>query len=186
MLGIDATFGDVSFDRDLNPPRVLLKIIPGAAAVALAVSAGLLVGCVGAWVLHMRPAAAPAVVNARPAPAPAAPAGEVAANPFGDIIIDPSFLAELRPASLAPDLSPLASLEAAPPAPSATIPPPENAPLPPKRAVPQIVDIAPLPPPRPPEFGPPATPAPDRHLAQPTGSAARPPAPADNRNFFQK
>jgi hypothetical protein len=157
MLGIDATFGDVSFDHGRNPGRVLHKIVPGAVALAL-------IGPLGAWVLHMRPAAAPESVHARSAAAPtAAPAGEVASKPFGDLIIDPSFLTELKSASPKGNLSPLASLEAVPPAPSSAmplpsleaVPPassaaiPENVPLPPKRDVPQIADIAPLPPPRP-------------------------------------
>jgi hypothetical protein len=197
MLGIDATYGDVSFDRGRNPRRVLLKIVPGAAALALAGSAGYVAGCVGAWILHSRPAAAPDIVNARPAAAPTAAPAAVASNPFGEIIVDPSFLSEIKPASRDGDLSPLASLEAAPPAPfpiprlekvppppSAAIPLPslEAVPLPPKRDVPEIADTAPLPPPRPPEFGLPA--APDRRLARQNVAPA--PTPADNRNFFQK
>src|SRR5260370_11349922 len=142
MLGIDATFGDVSFDDGRNPRRVLHPIVPGAVALALA-------GCVGVWVLHMRPAADPDSVLARSA-------AEVAPNPYGVIIIDPSFLSEMKPATATENLSRLASLKAAPPAPSApiplpsleaippapttAIPLPENLPLPPNLDVPPSAD----------------------------------------------
>jgi Protein of unknown function (DUF2778) len=183
MLGIDATFDDVSLDGGGDPRRVPLPIVPGAVALAL-------FGCVSAWILHLhvRPAAAPAIVNIRPATAPtAAPAAEVASNPYGEIIIDPSFLAELNPTSPAENLSPPPTVEAVPPAPSLGVPQSETVPLPPKREVPQIVDSAPLPPPRPSEFGSPAIPAaPDRRSEQKNGGVAGPAAAVDNRNFIQK
>ena len=194
MLGIDATFGDVLPDQGRDPRQALLRIVPGAAALALA-------GCVGMWLVHARQHASPELVVARPASAPvAAPAKEIVSKPFGDIIVDPSFVAELNPAAPAGDSSQLAGLEAAPavspaatpqtetvPPASAAIPLPDVIPLPPKRDVPQIADEAPLPPPRPPEFGlNPAPSAPDNHLAQQTRRPAGPAAPVDNRNIFEK
>ena len=111
MRGIDATFDGVSFEGDRNPRRGLQEIIPAAAALAVA-------GAIGVWVLHMRPAAAPDIANpplARSATASiAAPAAGVAAKPYGEIVIDPSFLAEMKPAAPARSLSPLASLDAVP------------------------------------------------------------------------
>jgi Protein of unknown function (DUF2778) len=201
MQGIDATLGDISFGRDQNPGPDLHPIIPAAIALALAGSVA-----VCAWVLHARNAAAPDFVNAplaRLVPPPkAAPATGAAAKPYGEIVIDPSFLAEMKMAPPAGNLSPLASLDNAPPPSPAPFPlpsldafPPEpsaGAPqaetvLPPQK--PDTLDIgesAPLPPPRPPEFAMPATPAaPERHLAQPNG-ASPVVAPADNRNFLQR
>ena len=187
MLGIDATFDDVMPDQGRDPHQALMRIVPGAAAIVLA-------GCIGVWVLHARQTAAPEPIVARPA---VAPASEVASKPFGDIIVDPSFVAELKPASPADDASQLASLEAVPLTPFATpqpetasppastaIPLPENIPLPPKRDVPQIADEAPLPPARPAEFG--STAAPDNHVAEQNRRPAGPPVPVDNRNIFQK
>jgi hypothetical protein len=189
MLGNDATFEDVSPDQDRDSRQALLRVVPGAAALALA-------GCVGVWVLHALLTAAPELAVAPLASAPAAaPAAEVA-KPFGDIIVDPSFVAELNPPSPVGDGLPLPSLEAVPSAPPAAIPQadtvpsvaaiplPDNVPLPPKRDVPQIADEAPLPPPRPAEFGSPATP--DNHLAQQIRKPAGLVAPVDNRNLFQK
>lgn len=194
MLGIDATFGDVLPDQGRDPRQGLLKIVPGAAALALA-------GCVGVWLLHARQHASPELVVARPASAPvAAPAKEIASKPFGDIIVDPSFVAEMNPAAPADEGSQSASLEAAAPVPpaatpqteivppaSAAIPLPDVIPLPPKRDVPQIADEAPLPPPRPPELGlNPTASAPDNHVAQQTRRPAGPAGPVDSRNIFEK
>jgi Protein of unknown function (DUF2778) len=182
MQALDANFGEISFDRGRG--KALQPILLGSAALVL-------VGWVGAVVLHARQAAAPAVVAARPALS-AAPSREAASNPFGEIIVDPSFLAEMKPAAPAENSSRLANLEpvppalsteAAPPAPSMAPALPDEVPLPPKRDVPQIVDSAPLPPPRPAEFGPPVAPAaPDRRVTQQSGA----PAPAGNLNIFQK
>ena len=186
MQGIDATFDEVSFERGRDARQVLLKIVPGVAALAVA-------GSIGVWVLPARQAAIPDIIVVLPAEPPA----EAAAKPFGDIIIDPSFLAEMRRAAPSDTLSPLASLEPASPAPSATIPQsetvppppsastalPETVPLPPTRDVPEIADTAPLPPPRPPEFG--SLPGPAAPVL-PNVGAARPTAPPDSRNFLQK
>jgi hypothetical protein len=181
MQGIEATFGDVWFERGRNPDRVLNKIIPAAAVVVLA-------GSIGVALLHMR-AVAPGAASP-----PAGPAVAATAKPYGGIVIDPSFLAEMKapPAGTSSQLArldavpapfPLPSLDAFPPEPSASAPTPA-VPLPPAHDVPEIGESAPLPPPRPPEFGAPA--APERRLAQPSVASVAPAAPADNRNFFQR
>src|SRR5277367_2117872 len=142
MQGTEATFDEVSFEGGDGPRRVLQKVLPGAAAVALA-------GAVGVWALHLREPAAP-VADTTPL-AHLAPA--VASKPFGDIVIDANLLAEMKrdassqvasletapPASYAP--IPLPRLEAFPPAPQA-----EGVPLPPTHEAPEIGE-APLPPP---------------------------------------
>lgn len=191
MHGIDATFDDLSFEGGDSPRRVLLKILPGVAAVALA-------GALGVWLLHLRGSVAPGAVVAG---LPAAPA---VSKPFGDIVIDASLLAQLKPAAAAPSPQtasletapsvssapfPLPSLEPFPPAPGQTIPPAGSMPLPPTRDLPEISETEsfPLPPPRPSEFAPPTQPlAPERHAARPEAPIARPAAPADNRNIFEK
>jgi Protein of unknown function (DUF2778) len=188
MQGIDATFDDLSFEGGDGPRRVL-KILPGMAAVALA-------GALGVWVLHWHGSAPEAIIPASP-PTPAV------SKPFGDIVIDANLLAQLKqPAAPSPQV---ASLEAAPPVSSAPFPlpilepfPPASAPanppvggapVPPARDVPEVgeTESFPLPPPRPPEFATPTQPlAPERHPARPEATMARPAAPTDNRNFFEK
>lgn len=203
MQAFDATLDEISFDRGRAPSKALPPILLASAALAL-------VGSLGAFVLHGLAGhpLAPAVAAARSTPSaaakpfgdiivdssfvakhdPAAP--EISAKPFGDIIIDPSFVAEMKHAFPADSSSPLASLEAVPPPPEAAPPAlsrqaaspalPEAVPLPPKRDVPEIVDSAPLPPPRPAEF---ASLGPtNRHQSE--QSAA--PASTDNRNIFQR
>jgi len=118
------------------------------------------------------------------------------------MIIEPDWLP--KAASRVADLPPLPRLEALPPpasasasqpgalpppslesAPPAALVQPENVPLPPTRDVARIDDSAPLPPPRPPEFGEPAVrPALPERL--PSQSAAVPPASGDNPNFLQR
>jgi len=201
MQGTEATFDEVSFEGGDGPRRALQKVLPGAAAVALA-------GAVGVCALHLRETGAPAPLDAPSArSAPAA-----ATKPFADIVIDARLLAEMTRAAPAQ----VASLEAASPASSPPIPLPrldafspapipqtesaplpparegaetsESAPLPPARESAESGESAPLPPPRPPEVAAPATqpPAPARHPVQPSVAAARPAAPVDNRSFFQK
>jgi hypothetical protein len=186
MQGIEATFDEFPIERGRDLRPVLVKLVPGAAALALA-------GSLGVWALHLRHAPSPEFAAAPSATATnAAPAAQ-AAN-FGVIIVDPSFVAEMQPPEA--NLPQLSSLEAVPPAPaavleqetappaSAVIPLPDVVPLPPRRDVPEIADTTPpLPPPRPSEFGAPVAPA---GPAQQNASAARPAAPADNRNIFQR
>jgi len=202
MQGIDATFDDLSFEGGDSPRRVLLKILPGAAAVALA-------GAVGVWVLHWCGAAAPETIFARWTSATVVtPPPPVVSKPFGDIVIDSSLLAQLKqPAAPAAPSPRVASLETTPPvssapfplprldafppapAPAPAIPPAASLPAPPARDLPEIgeTETFPLPPPRPPELAAPAQPlAPQRHWARPEVAVARPAAPADNRNFLQK
>ena len=130
MQGTEATFDEVSFEGGDGPRRVLQKVLPGAAAVALA-------GAVGVWALHLREPAAPVADATRLAhPAPA-----VASKPFADIVIDANLLAELkRDAS-----SQVASLETAPPAAYAPIPLPSLEAFPPVPPAPQAESV-PLPP----------------------------------------
>ncbi len=202
MQGIDATFDDLSFEGGDSPRRVLLKFLPGAAAVALA-------GAVGVWVLHWCGAAAPEAIFAQWTSAPAVtPPPQVVSKPFGDIVIDSSLLARLKqpaaPAAPSPQVAsletaprvssapfPLPRLDAFPPAPgpAPAVPPAASLPLPPARDLPEIgeTESFPLPPPRPPEIAVPAQPvAPQRHWARPEVAVARPAGPADNRNFLQK
>jgi hypothetical protein len=197
MNGIDATFDDLSFEGGDSPRRVLLKILPGAAAVALA-------GAIGVWVLHWRGSAPEGVFSHwNSAPPTAQPA---VSKPFGDIAIDESVLAQLRlPVAAAAASSQVAKLETAPPVSSAPFPLPSldsfppasgaanpsagSLPAPPQREAPQISETEsfPLPPPRPPELAAPTQPvAPQRHMARPDVAVARPAAPADNRNIFEK
>jgi hypothetical protein len=195
MQGTDATFDDLSFEGGDSPQRVL-KILPGAVAMALA-------GAVGVWVLHWLGPAAPDTVLSRWTPATvAAPA---ISRPFGDIVIGASLLAELKQSG-PPGLSTqVATLEAAPSASSAPFPLPSlepfpsgsapatppagSLPLPPGRDLPQIgeTESFPLPPPRPSEFATPGQPVvPERHASRPDTAVARPAAPVDNRNVLEK
>src|SRR6202035_4636735 len=99
MQGADATFDDLSFEGGDSPQRVL-KILPGAAALALA-------GAVGVWVLHWLGPAGPEAVFSRWTVAPPAPA---ISKPFADIVIDASLLAQLKPAAAVAPLPQVASL----------------------------------------------------------------------------
>ncbi len=192
MQGTDLALSDISFGRGEGERGGPNQIIPAAAALAMA---GAVAVC--AWVLYTRRVAAPDFVSATPvrsAAAPTAvPAAAAAGKPFGEIVINQSILAEMKPTSPAGSLSPLASLDAVPSPPAAPFPLPSLDAFPPEpsagvapaaHGVPEIGESAPLPPPRPPEFATPATP--ERRFAQPNGATVRPAAPADNRNFFQK
>jgi Protein of unknown function (DUF2778) len=190
MQGIDATFDDLSFEGGDSPRRVLLKILPGAAAVALA-------GAVGVWVLHWRGSAPEAILSHWSSVTSSAPA---VSKPFGDIAIDANLLAQLKQPAPSPQV---ASLEAAPRvssapfplptlepfSPAPAIPPAGSLPQPPSRDLPEVSETEsfPLPPARPPEFAIPTQPVmPQRHTARSDVAVARPAAPADNRNFFEK
>ncbi len=107
MQGIEATFDDLSFEGGDSPQRVLPKIVPGVAALALA-------GAVSVWALHWLGPIAPDSVFSRWTPATtAAPA---ISKPFGDIAIDANLLAQLKSAAPAAPSQQVASLELAPPA----------------------------------------------------------------------
>src|ERR1700753_3488041 len=102
MQGIEATFDDLSFEDGDTPQRVLPKIVPGAAALALA-------GAVSVWALHWAgPTISEAVLSRW---APASTVTPVVSNPSADIAIDANLLAQLK--APAPPQQ-VASLEAAP------------------------------------------------------------------------
>ena len=82
MQGTEATFEEVSFEGGDSPRRMLQKVLPGAAAVALA-------GAVGVCALHLRELAAPA-----PGYAPPAHSAAIASKPFGEIVIDANLWAK--------------------------------------------------------------------------------------------
>jgi len=190
MQGTDATFDEVSFEGGDSPRRALQKVLPGAAAVALA-------GVVGFAALHLRERVAPVAGYA-----PSTLAAPTASKSFPDIRIDAGLLAEMKRAAPAEASSQVASLEAAPSSsappiplprleafpPTAPIPQTENAPpAPPPREGAQSGESAPLPPPRPPDLGAASAPtAPARRPVQPSVAAPSPAAPVDNRNFLQK
>ena len=190
MQGTEATFDEVSFEGGDSPRRMLQKVLPGAAAVALA-------GAVGVCALHLREPAAPA-----PGYAPSAhSAPAIASKPFGEIVIDANLLAEMMRAAPAQPSSQVASLEAAPTrclradpaaeprgvsARSATPASRERALAANARGAPEIGESVPLPPARPPELNAPVAPAPARRPPQPSVATAPPAAPVDNRSVFQK
>jgi hypothetical protein len=194
MQGIEATFDDLSFEDGDNPQRVLPKIVPGAAALALA-------GAVSVWALHWVGPTIPEALFSRWAPASTvAPA---ISKPFADIAIDANLLAQLKSAPTQVPSEQVASLEAAPSVSSApfplpqlepfpptpAIPPGASVPLPPGREAPQVgeTESFPLPPVRPPGFGVPTqSTTPERHASRPEVTVAPPAAPIDNRNVFEK
>jgi Protein of unknown function (DUF2778) len=192
MQGIEATFDDLSFEGGDSPQRVLPKIVPGVAALALA-------GAVGVWALHWLGPIAPDSVFSRWTPATTA--GPAISKPFGDIAIDASLLAQLKsgvPASLPQVASleaaptapfPLPSLDAFPSASAPVSPQAGSLPLPPGRDVPEIGEMEsfPLPPARPPGFGAPTqSTTPERHASRPDVAVAPPAAQPDNRNVIEK
>ena len=192
MQGIEATFDDLSFEGGDSPQRVLPKIVPGVAALALA-------GAVGVWALHWLGPIAPDSVFSRWTPAKTA--GPAISKPFGDIAIDASLLAQLKsgvPASLPQVASleaaptapfPLPSLDAFPSASAPVSPQAGSLPLPPGRDLPEIgeTESFPLPPARPPGFGAPTqSTTPERHASRPDVAVAPPAAQPDNRNVIEK
>jgi hypothetical protein len=194
MQGIEATFDDLSFEDVDTPQRVLPKIVPGAAALALA-------GAVSVWALHcVGPTISEAVLSRW---APASTATPVVSKPFADIAIDANLLAQLKAGAAAAPSQQVASLEAAPsvssapfplpslePFPTApAIPPAATVPLPPGREAPQVgeTESFPLPPVRPPGFGVPTqSTTPERHASRPEVTVAPAAAPTDNSNVFEK
>ena len=193
MQGIEATF-DLSFEDGDTPQRVFPKIVPGAAALALA-------GAVSVWALHWVSPTIPEALFSRWAPA--STVAPVVSKAFADIAIDDNLLAQLKAAAPAAPSQQVASIEAAPSVSSAPfplprlepfppappIPPAASVPLPPGRDVPEIgeTESFPLPPVRPPGFGAPTqSTAPERHALRPETAVAPPGAPTDNRNVFEK
>ena len=118
MQGIEATFDDLSFEGGDSPQRVLPKIVPGAAALALA-------GAVSVWALHWVSPGIPEAVFSGWAPASAV------SKPFADIAIDANLLAQLKSAAPGAPSEQVASLETAPSVSSAPFPLPRLEPFPP-------------------------------------------------------
>ena len=196
MQGIDATFDDLSFEGGDSPRRVLLKIVPGAAAVALA-------GAVGVWLLHWCGSAAPEAIFSRWTPAPVA-SGRLetlrrhchrrqAARPTE--VGRPRrrqrrrWRASKPPRAFLRRRSRCRASNRFRPLLLRRSPLSASLPLPPAPDLPEVgeTESFPLPPPRPPGFGAPAQPqAPERHAARPEVAVARPAAPADNRNVIEK
>jgi hypothetical protein len=194
MQGLEATFDDLSFEGGDSSQRVLPKIVPFGAALALA-------GAIGVWALQWQGSPLPdAVLTLWSTPT----ATHAISKPFADIPIDANLATQLKaPAPAVP--SQMASLETAPRLPSAPFPlptleafPPSSAPaipqvgsvpLPPGRDLPQIgeTESFPLPPARPPGFGAPTqSTTPDRRASRPDVVVAPPTAQPDNRNVIEK
>ena len=175
--GIDRGLDFIPCERGRLSWRIFSQTIPGATALALSV-------LFGVWILYVRPAAAPNVVEA-PAVAPAI---TFASNPYG-ALFDPRFFSGSTPVSLAQSLPLKSTFKSILPAPAAAIAEPENVLPMPRRAVPQLAESAPLPIPRPAELGLPASHSPSpagRRLAQQNRKAVVPTTPADSRTFFEK
>jgi hypothetical protein len=177
--GIDTPHDYIPCERGRLSRKIFSLTIPGAAALALS-------ALVGAWMLYVRPAAAPNVVKAPVVASAAIPA----ANPYG-ALFDPRSSSGSTPVSLAQSFPLKSNLESNPPAPSAAIAELESAPPTQISALPQLGESAPLPVPRPIELGsleshslvPPAS---GRRLAQQNIRTAPPTTPPDNRTFFEK
>ncbi len=106
MTAIDATFGEVSFDRGRGPRQGLLWLLPWGVALAFG-------ACLAGRVPHARPAAAPDFFGARSAENSASAPAAKASNPYG-ALTDPRFFQDSEPGSPNRDSVPRASLEAAP------------------------------------------------------------------------
>jgi hypothetical protein len=176
--GIETIHNFTPFKRGRLFRRIFSQTIPGAAAIALS-------ALFGVWILYVRPATTPKVVEA-PAVAPAV---TLASNPYGELFDLRSSLAS-TPVSLAQNFPLEANLESIPPAAPAAVAELENAPPRPISAGPQLSASPPLPIPRPTEFGlrPSESPYPasGRRLAQQNRKITVPTTPPDNRTFFEK
>jgi hypothetical protein len=173
-----APFGFNSFDSRRLSRKIFSQTVPGAVVLALSV-------LFGDWLLYVRPAAAPHVVEAPTV----APAVAVASNPYG-ALFDPRFTSGSTPVSLAQSFPLKSNFESIPSAPTAAIEEPENVPPMTRPAVPQFAESAPLPIPRPADLGPPESPSPfpasGRRLAQQNRKTVLPTPSPDNRTFFEK
>jgi hypothetical protein len=175
--GIDRGLDFIPCERGRLFWRNFSPTIPGAIALALSVLFGM-------WILYLRPAVVPNVVEA-PAVAPVV---TFASNSNGTLF-DPRSSSGSAPVSLAQRLPLKSTFESILPAPAAAIAEPGNVLPMPRRAVPQIAESAPLPIPRPAELGLPASHSPSppgRRLAQQNRMTIFPTTPADNRTFFEK
>ena len=174
--GIDRGLDFIPCERGRLSWRIFSPTIPGAVALALSV-------LFGVWILYVRPAAAPNVVEAPVV----APAVTFASNPYGGLF-DPRLSSGSTPLSLAQSLPLKSTFKSLLPAPAVAIAEPEN--VLPAPADAQFGQSAPLPVPRPTELGSldshSTFPASSRRLAQQNSKTVFPTTPADNRTFFEK
>ena len=87
--GIEATFDDLSFEGGDGPQRVLPKIVPFGAALALA-------GAVSVWALHWQGSPFSDAVSLW---TPASSVTHAMSKPFADIAIDANLVAQLKSAA---------------------------------------------------------------------------------------
>jgi hypothetical protein len=175
--GIDRGLDFIPCERGRLSWRIFSPAIPGAIAVALSV-------LLGVWMLYIRPAVAPNVVEAPVV----APVVTFASNPYATLF-DPRSSSGSAPVSLAQSIPLKSTFESILPVPAAAIAELENVLPMPRRAVPQLAEIAPLPIPRPAKLGLPASHSPSpagRRLVQQNRKTVFPTTPADNRTFFEK
>jgi hypothetical protein len=136
----------------------------------------------GVWILHLRPATGPNIIEA------AAPAPALASNPYGGLA-DPRSFSGSKPVSVAQNFPLKLNLNPISPAPPAVIAEQENA-AGPAPAGPQSGESAPLPVPRPAELGSLESrspfPSPGRRFAQQNRRPVPPATPPDNRTLFEK
>jgi hypothetical protein len=176
--GIDTPHDFIPFERGRLSRKSFSQTIPGAGILASSV-------LVGVWMQYVRPGVAPTVVEAPTV----APAVTVASNPYG-ALFDPRSSFGSTTVSLAQSFPLDSNLELAPSAPSAAIAEPKNVLPMPKSAVSRLGESAPLPTPRPPELGLPASHSPfpmsSRRLAQQNRKTVLPTTLPENRTFFEK
>lgn len=176
--GIGSPHGFVVFDRSRLSMKIFSRIVPGASALALSLLAG-------AWMQRAPPVAAPDVAEA---PA-AASEPTLASNPYGALLVDLRSRSRSTSVSLSRSAPP-EMVAALPSAPGAAIPEPRTVPPQSIATAAQFGESAPLPPRRPDGLGVSASRVPPqasvRQMAQRSRTAVVPPAPADNRSFFEK
>jgi hypothetical protein len=177
IQGFSAPRGLVSFGRHRVNREIFSLAVLGSSALALNLFTS-------GWMPHARPVAA----NVAEAPA-AATAPTVASYHYGAPLVELG--SRSRPASVSlAQSSPPEMVALLPPAPAAAIPEPRTVQPKSIATADQFGESAPLPPRRPDGLGlsasrvPPQ--APLRHLALQNRTAVAPPAPADNRTFFEK
>jgi Protein of unknown function (DUF2778) len=171
---IETSYQNFPCNRGRLFSPIVSRTVPGAIALTLS-------ALFGAWIILVRPAArneakAPAITTAI----------ELASNSHRELF-DPEFIKGANPFLHGESVPLQARLEADSPQTSAEVTQADDIPAVPQPAEPKYAENAPLPPPRPAEFGRPARPPATQRLAQqnrnPVPAAA---APTDNRTFFEK